>query len=48
MLNAYENLSLCELGKTEETEKICYHEKNDQFKGSEDVSIITCIVLYYL
>lgn len=44
-----DNLSLCELGKTEETEKICYHEKNDQFKGSENVSIIIiCIILYYL
>lgn len=40
-----DNLCLCELGKTEENEKICYHEKNDQFEGSEDVSIIVCIIV---
>lgn len=28
-----DKLCFCELGETEETEKIRYHEKNDQFKG---------------
>jgi len=40
-----DNFCLCELGKTEETEKICYHEKNDQFEGSEDVSIFVLLFL---
>lgn len=43
-----DKLCLCELGETEETEKVCYHEKNDQFEGCEDVSIIICIIIGYL
>lgn len=44
-LNA--NLCLCELGEAEETEEICYHEKNDHYEGCEAVSIVACVIIVY-